>query len=1176
MKRINQILWLGLMTVLIMPAWSDGGPFDPQENPLAQVPPAQTWYPLTSDQPAPPEISFEGDEIVVTLPGFFYTTKTVNDKEYSQITIPKHALIMNEGFPELPKVRFNMAIPKDAKAHCELIDVDAMDLELKTPIPSRGDILRDVDPATVPYVEGEFYRGDKAFPCEEYHVDSTFVFRGTYGLPIEFYPIQYDPREDLLRVYKTIRIKCSIEVDAYRAFAFKRTNREFDEMFKETFVNYQVMRTSGSLSEPGRLIIITADAFIDAVRPLAEWKIQRGLKTEIVKISEIGTTGEAIKSYITTQYQSPESLTYVVLVGDSDTIPTLYGTYEGAACDSCMAMVDGNDPYPDLFISRLSARTVAGVENQVNKFIRYEKNPDIDGAWYLRGIGVACDEGPTHELLCWVRIEELRIALEAYGFTEVAKIYDPGATKDELVAALNNGASVLNYDGHGSVIDWGTTGFRYTSTSLLTNGYMNPFIVDTACSTGAFTSSSYPSCLAESFLQAGTKEQPAGAIAMYAASKRVNWVVPSIMQSAVIKDLLVTNLKHTTGGLYFGGIVAMLNVCGTTGGYGLRTVEEYNIFGDASLSVRSKKPAVLDVTYPSILPPTGPVEIEVFTQNNAPFFDATVALTYRGSIVSVAQTNIAGVATLEYAPIEGNPLRLLLTVFAPNTVPVCAELVYSENGLKLLTPVGGEFFRSGKIYPINWETGGAISDVLIEYSPDNGSSWIGVAPSNSGNTGSYDWLVPMVVSKQCLVRISDSLHPEIYDVSARAFEIVLSPVQNTTTGKRYDYIQDAIDDASAGDHIVADKEVYQESIDFKGKGVKVSSRDPGDLAVVARTIIRGAGSAVTFATGETGACVVAGFTIEGTERGVYCYGASPAITNCIIAECGGPGVELFKSSRPEIANCRIVGNGGCGIKTWTYPGPRGPLYNYPTITKCVIAENQQEGIFGCIPTINNCTIVGNLAGGVNCYWPTVTNSIIYYNGEDSDGPQIVGSNAAVAYSNVEGSWHGLGNIDVDPCFVDLAHWNPNGTPDDLDDDFWVDSDYHLKSRGWRWDITRKTWTWDIVTSRCIDAGNPGSPLGDEPLSVPVDPTCYWGRNLRVNMGAYGGTSEASIAPLGLALQADLTNDGAVNWCDFACAAPNRPAIVGSHPGDLNRDGATNSADIALLADDWLNQTAWCE
>jgi hypothetical protein len=353
-----------------------------------------------------------------------------------------------------------------------------------------------------------------------------------------------------------------------------------------------------------------------------------------------------------------------------------------------MVRVDGEDVYPDLFISRLSARTVEQVENQVNKFIRYEKNPDIDGTWYLRGIGVASDDDSGTGVFDWERVEELRIALEAYGFTEVAKIYDPGATIAELVAALNNGASVLNYNGHGSRKDWGTTGFNYYNTSLLTNGYMNPFIVEVACSTGAFASSIYPTCLAESFLQAGTKENPAGAIATYSASTHTYPVTPSMMQSAVIKDLLVTNLKHTTGGLYFGGMVAMLNVCGATGTC-LRDVDQYNIFGDASLSVRSKKPAVLYVTYPSILPSTGPVEVEVFTQiDSTPLSDATVALTYNGTIISVAQTDNMGVATLEFDSIElEEPSdQVVLTVFAPNTVPVIAMI-------KLLC----DFARSGDL-----------------------------------------------------------------------------------------------------------------------------------------------------------------------------------------------------------------------------------------------------------------------------------------------------------------------------------------------------------------------------------------------------------------------------------------------------------------------------------------------
>ena len=129
---------------------------------------------------------------------------------------------------------------------------------------------------------------------------------------------------------------------------------------------------------------------------------------------------------------------------------------------------------------------------------------------------------------------------------------------------------------------------------------------------------------------------------------------------------------------------------------------------------------------------------------------------------------------------------------------------------------------------------------------------------------------------------------------------------------------------------------------------------------------------------------------------------------------------------------------------------------------------------------------------------------------------------------MHGGWHGLGNINEDPCFIEPGKLvdanNPNTVvePDDPNA-VWIDGDYHLKSRGWRWDTERQTWTWDDVTSRCIDAGNPGSSLGEELLSVPPDPNNEWGENLRINMGAYGGTAEASMPPYDWSLLSDIYN-----------------------------------------------------
>ena len=95
-------------------------------------------------------------------------------------------------------------------------------------------------------------------------------------------------------------------------------------------------------------------------------------------------------------------------------------------------------------------------------------------------------------------------------------------------------------------------------------------------------------------------------------------------------------------------------------------------------------------------------------------------------------------------------------------------------------------------------------------------------------------------------------------------------------------------------------------------------------------------------------------------------------------------------------------------------------------------------------------------------------------------------------------------FDADPCFVDPGYWDPNGTPDDPNDDFWVEGDYHLKSQAGRWDANSQSWVIDDVTSPCIDTGDPNSPVGDEPFP----------NGGRINMGAYGGTAEASKSPFG--------------------------------------------------------------
>jgi len=97
-------------------------------------------------------------------------------------------------------------------------------------------------------------------------------------------------------------------------------------------------------------------------------------------------------------------------------------------------------------------------------------------------------------------------------------------------------------------------------------------------------------------------------------------------------------------------------------------------------------------------------------------------------------------------------------------------------------PKGLEVLTGGTTATIKWETKGTVKDVLVEFSIDNGYTWVEVYPPNVGNAGKYDWLVPLVDSQQCLVRIASRDNLRVYDESRAAFSIYECLLPGDITG----------------------------------------------------------------------------------------------------------------------------------------------------------------------------------------------------------------------------------------------------------------------------------------------------------------------------------------------------------------------------------------------------------
>jgi len=263
--------------------------------------------------------------------------------------------------------------------------------------------------------------------------------------------------------------------------------------------------------------------------------------------------------------------------------------------------------------------------------------------------------------------------------------------------------------------------------------------------------------------------------------------------------------------------------------------------------------------------------------------------------------------------------------------------------------------------------------------------------------------------------------------------------------------------------------------------------------------------------------------------GIYNLNSNPRVSNCKFIEnrasMGGgmynSGSGSFSVSGAIVKQCSFISNYATSQQQYIEGG--GAIFNeacHLNISNCLFTGNQASkggGLYcrnKCLAWISNCTFDGNYARGNaistgdNLSQPSninIINCIMW--DSDNNINNFDNSDIVITYSNIRGSRWGLNAeniIDEDPLFADPGYWadvdDPNIViePDDPNA-VWVNGDYHLKSEHGRWNPNTQTWVTDDVTSPCIDAGDPNTPVGDEPFP----------NGVLINMGAYGGTAEAS-------------------------------------------------------------------
>jgi hypothetical protein len=624
------------------------------------------WISLGGNEGSPVDVRVlesSPDRIVLdyTIPGFYADPIQIEGKTYYSITLPGEGRLLEKGLPELPRVSRSVIIPDQSRMEVRLVESQVTEFDGYPIAPSKGNLLRTVDPSTIPYPFDPAYQQAQWWPAETVRGGEPYVLRDYRGVAVEVTPFQAQGPTRGLRAASHIQVEItSSGIDTRNTI--ERTSApdhfvaEFADIYQTHFLNWNLERYTPILDR-GKMLVITYDAFHDSMVPFVEWKNQMGMPTRMVDISTIGNTSTQIDAYIDNVYNT-EGIAFVLLVGDGTQIATPHAA--GGASDPTYAKIVGTDNYPEIFVGRFSAETAAQVQTQVARSIAYEKTPMAGASWYQVGTGIGSDQGPGDDgEYDYQHQNVIRNKLLGFTYASVDQIYDPGATAAMVTSALNAGRSIVNYTGHGSQTSWGTTGFSNTNVTALTNDWMLPFIFSVACVNGQFEGAT---CFAEAWLRATHNGNPTGAVATYMSSINQSWNPPMCAQDAAI-DLLVQNQKRTFGGLCYNGSCQMMDEYGSDGQNMFLT---WHIFGDPSLVVRTARPGPMTANHAgSFL--VGAADYPVTIPG---LQGALCALYGDGILYGSAYTDASGLATIHMAAPPAAPMTLTLTVTAFNKIPI--------------------------------------------------------------------------------------------------------------------------------------------------------------------------------------------------------------------------------------------------------------------------------------------------------------------------------------------------------------------------------------------------------------------------------------------------------------------------------------------------------------------------
>lgn len=481
------------------------------------------------------------------------------------------------GAPEIPVVRRLVAVPAGTTASVRWDASDPVTVQLdpaaarvypvQPPVPKLPGAAANapfaLDPAgyTTASFEGDLAAAGALPPA-----------RGQVLAVLEARPVVYDPAAGTVTVWRTLRVTVSFDGDGRSVRPLPAAAGLSDLLLNPEVVSWTEARAGGNY------LILVAQSLESTIAPFAAAKTAQGYSVTTSVVTP-GTSNTAVKQVISTAWAGPTPPDYVLLVGDTDTIPHWTGGGAGSpATDLPYACMDaGDDWMPDLPVGRFPARTTAQLQAMIDKTLYVENGLLADPAYLKRAVFMAgvdnnhITEG-THD---WV----IATHMDQYGFTS-EKLYEVTYSADtqDVRDSFNDGRFYGIFSGHGGTYSWADgPPFSQTDVTNLANQNLYSAVWSFACITGTYT---VDECFMETWVRAPGK----GAAVAIGSSVNSYWTEDDVLEKRLF-DAIFDNsddVRTEVGPVWDetrARYVAQMGGDSTTRRY----FEMYNIMGDPSL-----------------------------------------------------------------------------------------------------------------------------------------------------------------------------------------------------------------------------------------------------------------------------------------------------------------------------------------------------------------------------------------------------------------------------------------------------------------------------------------------------------------------------------------------------------------------------------------------------------------